>query len=152
MRNFLENSSALGKKRGPVLFQLPPGWKLNIDRLQEFLKHLPRGNRYTFEFRNTTWYTEEVYTLLRRYNCAFCIYELEGHRTPALVTADFIYIRLHGPGDKYEGSYTKAILKRWANKIRQWMDGGKDVYIYFDNDQAGYAAFNAQQLQAMMQA
>ncbi|HEY9007350.1 DUF72 domain-containing protein [Ohtaekwangia sp.] len=151
LHNFLENSSALGRKRGPVLFQLPPGWKLNFERLQEFLKQLPRTNRYTFEFRNTSWYTEEVYTLLQEYNCAFCIYELEGHLTPLKITADFIYIRLHGPGGKYQGSYTKATLKRWAKRMSDWAAAGKDVYIYFDNDQAGYAAFNAKQLQDMME-
>jgi len=143
---FLKNSSALKEKRGPILFQLPPGWKLNIDRLKEFLQMLPKRQRFTFEFRNTTWYDERVYDLLRRFNCAFCIYELDGHRNPEVVTSDFVYIRLHGPGKKYQGSYTTETLKKWAKKIEVWRKERKDVYVYFDNDQNGYAAFNAEKL------
>jgi uncharacterized protein YecE (DUF72 family) len=140
----------LKEKLGPILFQLPPGWKLNAERLNEFLAGLPRGYRYTFEFRNESWYTEEVYDLLKKHNCAFCIYELEHHLSPEMVTADFVYVRLHGPGNKYQGSYTKQALRKWAEKCRRWKKEKKDVYVYFDNDQLGYAAFNAQTLAGML--
>ena len=135
---------ALEEKLGPILFQLPPRWNLNLDRLKEFLNALPKGYRYVFEFRNETWNTEEVYKLLQEYNCAFCIYELAGHVSPQLVTANFVYVRLHGPtANKYEGSYTKTSLKKWAKQCLSWQKEKKDVFIYFDNDQKGYAAFNA---------
>jgi uncharacterized protein YecE (DUF72 family) len=143
LSTFLKNARSLGKKLGPVLFQLPPGWKLNEERLQIFLKQLPASRRFTFEFRNRTWYTDSVYELLKKYNCAFCIYELAGHRSPLVTTADFVYVRLHGPGAKYQGSYTTASLKKWAGMMQEWSRQGKDAYLYFDNDQAGYAAFNA---------
>lgn len=143
---FLLRAEKLGKKLGPVLFQLPPKWKVNPGRLADFLSKLPPGHRYTFEFRDPTWYRDDVYELLREHNCAFCIYELAGHLSPEEVTADFVYVRLHGPGKKYQGDYPAATLRKWARRCRQWQKEGRDVYIYFDNDQAGYAAFDAQEL------
>lgn len=152
INRFLNRVSKLGSKTGPILFQLPPGWKLNLERLSKFLPRLNTRYRYVFEFRNDTWYDEGVYALLQQYNCAFCIYELAGHRSPEIVTADFVYIRLHGPGAKYQGSYSRYQLKKWASKCKAWQAEGKDVYIYFDNDQAGYAAFNALKLRQLIDA
>jgi uncharacterized protein YecE (DUF72 family) len=147
----ISNASALGKKLGPILFQLPPGWKVNTERLEDFLRLLPRDHRFTIEFRNNTWYTEEVYDLLRKYNCAFCIYELSGHQSPREVTADFVYIRLHGPGGKYQGSYSSDVLDQWSRRIQVWRRAGIDVYVYFDNDEKGYAAFNAKHLAELVE-
>jgi uncharacterized protein YecE (DUF72 family) len=150
IRQFLHHAEKLKEKMGPVLFQLPPHWKVNAERLRSFLEKLPTGYRYAFEFRNETWYQDEVYALLKKYHCAFCIYELERQLSPLEVTADYVYIRLHGPGDKYQGSYTDASLRKWGRICRQWQEEGRDVYIYFDNDQAGYAAFNAQRLAGLL--
>lgn len=143
---FLSRAEKLREKLGPILFQLPPSWKLNLQRLEEFLSRLPKKHRYTFEFRNKTWFEESTYELLQKYNCALCIYELEGYLSPIEVTADFVYIRLHGPGNKYQGNYTKTVLNKWARRCKDWQRDGKDVFVYFDNDQEGYAAFNAQTL------
>jgi uncharacterized protein YecE (DUF72 family) len=145
----LHNAHGLAKKMGPILFQLPPGWKVNAERLTEFLKSMPKALRLTFEFRNITWYTPAIIELLKQFNSAFCIYNLSGHLSPLEVTADFVYIRLHGPGGKYQGSYSESELQIWADRIRKWQAEGKDVYIYFDNDQAGYAALNAKYLQSI---
>jgi uncharacterized protein YecE (DUF72 family) len=147
---FFLHADKLGKKQGPVLFQLPPKWNVNIERLHYFIKELPARHRYTFEFRNQSWYVKEIFELLQQYGCAFCIYELAGHLSPLKVTADFVYIRLHGPGAKYQGSYTTAQLKKWAIKCKEWQQAGKDVYIYFDNDQDGYAAFNAKKIKELI--
>lgn len=143
---FLQNAEGLGEKLGPILFQLPPGWKVNEERLESFLQILPTDHRFTFEFRNHTWYTPEVVELLRKYKASFCVYHLADHLSPEYVTSDFVYIRLHGPGDKYQGSYTDKVLKQWAEKIKTWTTQGLDVFCYFDNDQAGYAAFDALKL------
>jgi len=143
---FLDHVAHLKEKLGPILFQLPPRWEVNVERLSTFVSYLPKNQRFTFEFRNPTWYTEDIYQVLRQHHCAFCIYELAGHQSPEMVTADFIYIRLHGPGNKYQGNYTDKSLKNWAKECKCWQREGKDVYVYFDNDQAGYAAFNAQRL------
>jgi len=140
---FFERVKGLKEKLGPILFQLPPGWEINLERLDEFLAALPPKFRYVFEFRNHSWYTEEVYALLRNYHAAFCIYELNRHMSPVVVTAGFVYIRLHGPGAKYQGSYSMETLKQWATQCREWASEHKDVYVYFDNDQKGYAGFNA---------
>jgi uncharacterized protein YecE (DUF72 family) len=148
---FLHNCDGLEDKLGPILFQLPPGWQLNIERFEEFLKQLPKGYRFAFEFRNPTWYTAEVYKLLKKYKCAFCIYQLAGHMSPIEVTTDWVYLRLHGPtNNKYQGSYDFYTLRAWAEKSREWQKAGKDVYIYFDNDDSGYAAFNAQVIEMML--
>jgi len=149
VNRFLNRVNKLGAKAGPILFQLPPQWKVNMERLEQFLRRLSTGYRYAFECRNETWYNDDVYALLRQHNCAFCIYELAGHQTPEVVTADFVYIRLHGPGAKYQGSYDDAALQVWAAKCKGWQEDGKDVYIYFDNDEAGYAAMNALKIQEL---
>ena len=148
---FFNRAERLEHKLGPVLFQLPPRWKSNIDRLKHFLAKLPGHLRYTFEFREQSWYNKEVYQLLRDHNCAFCIYELEQHLSPLQVTADFIYIRLHGPGNKYQGSYRDSQLKKWAKFCLQWQRKGKDIFVYFDNDQEAYAVFNALSLKTFVQ-
>ena len=149
---FINNVAALKDKLGPILFQLPPRWKVNTERLADFLATLPKKWRHAFEFREPSWYHSDVYALLRKYDCAFCIYELAGHLSPFEVTASFVYVRLHGPGAKYSGSYTDSQLKSWAKKCRAWASEGKDVFVYFDNDEAGYAAFNAQRLAELVAA
>jgi len=143
---FFSNAEGLKEKLGVILFQLPPRWKINIGRLEEFLKILPKGYRYAFEFREHSWYYEEVYQLLRTYDSAFCIYELEHHLSPLEVTADYAYVRLHGPGNKYQGSYTEEALAEWSKRCKKWKQDNKDVFVYFDNDQDAYAVHNAQRL------
>ena len=143
LNNFLPRAEALGSKLGPILFQLPPKWRINIERLAEFLDALPKYHQYTFEFRETSWLVPEVYELLRKHNSAFCIYELAGFHSSIEITADWSYIRLHGPGGKYQGSYSDKTLRDWAERIVDWSKRLKSIYVYFDNDQAGYAPSNA---------
>ncbi len=142
--NFLPRAERLRWKLGPILWQLPPKWNANAERLEIFLKLLPREHRYAFELRNPSWMTDEIYTILRKHNAAFCIYELAGYRSPVEITADWTYVRLHGPTQfKYQGSYTAAQLSEWADRIRQWSKSMKAVYVYFDNDDSAYAVQNA---------
>lgn len=146
LKLLFSHASALKEKLGPFLFQLPSSWKVNHERFEEFLKALSKKYRYVFEFRNPTWYDEDIYALLRKYNCAFCIYELAHHLSPVEVTADFVYVRLHGPGGKYQGNYSEKALREWAEQCREWKKVKKEVFVYFDNDQRAYAAFNALRL------
>ncbi len=148
--NLLPRAEILGDKLGPILFQLPPKWKVNAARLEEFLRALPKQHRYTFEFREPTWHTLAVYRILERYNAAYCIHELAGFHTPVLVTADFAYVRLHGPGARYQGSYSDDKLSEWAERISKWKRELKAVYVYFDNDEAGYAPRNALKLKRLI--
>lgn len=148
---FLARILKFKTKLGPILFQLPPNLKYNRERLQTFLEHLPKTYRYVFEFRNEEWYNEEVYDLLTKHNCAFCIFEFAGDFTPETITADFVYVRLHGPGkNKYQGSYTDDQLNDWAKKCKKWQRKHLDVFIYFDNDEKGYAGFNAKTLKEII--
>ena len=147
---FLEPVQVLGDKLGPILFQLPPRWSCNLPRLSAFLESLPRTHRYTFEFRDPSWHDAAVYRTLGRYNAAFCLYELDGFEAPYQLTADFVYVRLHGPGRKYQGDYSTKQLQDWAQRIRRWTRELEAVYVYFDNDQAGYAAKNAADLKRMV--
>lgn len=139
----------LENKLGPVLFQLPPNWELDVERLAHFLQPLPKHHRYAFEFRNASWNVQEIYDLLASYRVGYCIYDLAGFQSPLKVTTDLVYVRLHGPGGKYQGSYSEDALAEWACRIRKWRREQRDVYIYFDNDQAGYAAHNALRLKEL---
>jgi uncharacterized protein YecE (DUF72 family) len=147
--NLFERIDLLEDKLGPLLFQLPPGWNYNSDRFKIFIGLLPSGYRYTFEFRNHSWCNEEVYELLAKRNISFCIYEIEHHMSPIISTADFVYVRLHGPEGKYQGYYDDSAMKWWSEKVSEWLHKKKDVYFYFDNDQNGYAATNAMKLKEL---
>lgn len=146
---FFEMADLLGSKLGPILFQLPPFWQPDLERFSHFLSALPPRHRYAFELRNAAWETPEVADLLRRHRAGYCIFHLAGAQSRMEITADFTYIRLHGPGGKYQGSYTDEQLWSWAHRIRQWRTELKDIYVYFDNDDSGYAARNALRLKEM---
>ena len=149
--NLLPRAARLGPKLGPVLFQLPLKWRVNLERLRNLLSILPGDLRYSFEFREVSWITAEIDGILREFNAAFCIYELAGYQSLRTITANFTYVRLHGPGSgKYQGSYSEQQLAEWARQIESWAKELKAVYIYFDNDQAGYAAANALRLRDMV--
>jgi len=151
IKKFFDRIIVLEEKLGPILFQLPPHWHFNRERLERFLAVLSRDFRYTFEFRDSSWINDESCELLTRYDAAFCIYELDGYRSPKEITTDFVYIRLHGPDGPYQGNYDKQALSGWANTISTWAGKGLSVYCYFDNDEAGYAPRNALQLQSMLE-
>lgn len=140
----------LGEKLGPVLFQLPPRWRADAARLEAFLAALPRGVRYAFELRDPSWFEPRVEDVLRRYGAAFCIYEFDWRLSPITVTADFVYVRLHGPEGAYSGRYGRRRLNPWAERIRRWRADQLDVYVYFDNDEAGYAVQDALELRQML--
>ena len=135
-----------GAKLGPILFQLPPHWSVNEDRLRDFLDILPQGQRYVFELRDSSWYCDAIYQLLKQHNAALCLTDFEGVAALDIVTADFVYIRLHGPTGDYRGSYHPAVLEDWAGRIKQWQSQNKDVYVFFNNDEAAYAVDNAAEL------
>jgi uncharacterized protein YecE (DUF72 family) len=149
--NFLERIDVLEDKLGPILFQLPPNWNLNPERLRIFLEALPKRYRYAFEFRDPSWFDSRAYDALAEHGAAFCIYDFGGRLSPKKVTTDFIYVRLHGPHGPYKGQYGIRELTRWAGVFLTWARQGKEIYCYFDNDQAGYAAQDALRSQAMVE-
>jgi uncharacterized protein YecE (DUF72 family) len=127
----------LETKLGPLLFQLPPGWFVNVERLATFLESLPSGYKYVFEFRDETWLTREVFELLQHYNAALCVHDLGDMKTSVEITSDFTYVRFHGPGDaKYVGSYSHKELEQWADRIKSWRSNLSAIFVYFNNDGA----------------
>ncbi len=140
---FFDAAAGLAAALGPVLFQLPPRWRVNAARLEAFLDALPEGTRAAFEFRDPTWFVDPVYESLSAHGAAFCIYDLAGRTSPLEVTADLVYLRLHGPRGAYEGRYGRRGLAPWAERIDEWRQRGLDVFCYFDNDEAGYAPRDA---------
>lgn len=140
----------LGEKLGPVLFQLPPRFKLNLERLERFLDALPAERLYAFEFRDASWFVEPVRRLLTERGVAFCMFDRTGLVTPAWVTARFVYLRLHGASPLSMGRYSDADLDAYAKRIRAWVADARDVYCYFNNDPLGNAIFNARTLKQML--
>lgn len=151
--SFFNNVRELGKKTGPILFQLPPHWRCDIDRLKAFLETLPKGYRFAFEFRDTSWFNGDVNALLRERNAALCVYDLAGQQSPKELTANYAYLRLHGPAEqKYSGRYTRPQLREWLELCARWLENGaRQVFIYFDNDQSGFAALNVLEVQEMLE-
>jgi uncharacterized protein YecE (DUF72 family) len=151
-RKFFARVKYLENKLGPILFQLPPHWTINIKRLSVFLERLPEEYRYAFEFREQSWFTDEVYELLKKHNAALCLYHMSGYDSPAELTSDFVYLRFHGAESTYGGSYSESQLKMWATRIKTWRDHEKEVFVYFNNDPAAHAVYNAKSLRELLRA
>ncbi|MFB3925618.1 MAG: DUF72 domain-containing protein [Syntrophales bacterium] len=148
MPPFLRRMEVLGDKLGPILFQLPPQWRFNLMRLESFLKGLPSGYRYVFEFRDPSWFHESTYAMLTSHNAALCIYQVGSRTSPQVVTADFIYIRLHGrTGEDFDGN----LLTEWAGTLSRLAGEGKEIFCYFDNGDSGCAARDAGRLKRLIE-
>jgi uncharacterized protein YecE (DUF72 family) len=175
---FASGVLALGRKAGPFLWQLPATYRFDANRLDEFMRKLPRSSReaeavarqhdhrlrrgalvdavvdvpyrHAFEVRHPTYFTDEFYDILRAHDCAFVIADTAGKFPYAEeVTADFVYVRLHGSEVLYASGYRDEELDTWAAKIAAWRRGpppGRDVYVYFDNDAKVHAPFDARRL------
>jgi len=140
IEKFLDRAERLKSYLGPVLVQLPPNWRPNLERLEGFLKAAPKRVRWAFEFREKEWFTDEVFDLLDEHDAALCVHDMLGSH-PEFITAEWTYWRFHG--DHYTGSYSTQELTAIARKFQKILDTGKDVYAYFNNDEEGYAPKNA---------
>jgi uncharacterized protein YecE (DUF72 family) len=128
------------RRLGPVLFQLPPQMKCDVGLLAGYLALLPPGSRYAFEFRHTSWLTEEVYCVLRERNVSLCVAESEKMEVPEVITADFVYYRLRKP------DYTEADVDSIAARSRELLAGGRDLYLMFKHEETPAGALNAELL------
>jgi len=176
MGNFFASGVlALGGKTGPFLWQLPATYRFDAERLDSFMRTLPRDSadgeavarqhddrlrrgalveaaaavpfRHAFEVRHESYFHDEFYAILRAHHCAFVIADTAGKFPSAEeVTANFVYVRLHGSRQLYASSYTDDELDAWAAKISRWRKSGRDVYVYFDNDMKTHAPFDAMRL------
>jgi len=128
----------LREKRGVLLFQVPPHFGRDQGRLDRFLGVVPAGQRAAVEFRHPSWDVEDTYEVLARCRAAYCV--MSGANLPCVLraTADFVYVRLHGPDHQhlYAGSYPEGDL-RWADRVGEWQSQGRDVFVYFNNDGHG---------------
>jgi len=149
LQRLLDHSSGLEEKLGPILYQFPPGWVIDIPRLEAFLRMLPEGIRGVFEFRNESWHNDEVWALLSNYKAAYCIMDSPGLPLHLRTTTDFTYIRMHSGGEDTGSNYTNDHLTLWADRITLMLERG-DVYVYFNNDYMGYAVRNAEELREII--
>lgn len=147
---FFANINLLKETLGPILYQLPPSFQKNLETLEDFLKLLPKKHLAVFEFRHKSWFSEDTYELLKKYNAVFCIHDMPGIISPRAVTASSAYIRFHGPTGRYEGNYSKSALKDWAQWIKEQAKNARCIYAYFNNDYNAYAVYNAKQLREQL--
>lgn len=146
---FFERVRILKPVLGPILFQLPPRWKYNGERLEEFLQALPPEFNYAFEFRHPDWIRDEAFSLLRKYNASYCVHDMPESRSPVLTTSNIAYVRFHGWSGTYAGSYSDSQLNGWANTLLKWEKEGIESYVYFNNDLGGHAPRNAMKLREL---
>ncbi len=146
LQRLLERATGLGSKLGPILFQFPHQWRVNLDRLSAFLAALQAfpGHRYAFEFRHTSWLVEDVYALLNDAGAALCLPVHPEVPLDVRLTAPWTYIRFHG--GRYGVGYSDEELDEWAAHIRGFRGSGADVYAYFNNDWGGHAIWDANRL------
>lgn len=149
LERFFNAARWLGDRLGPILFQLPPRWRYNGARLGSFLEMLPQRSTCVFEFRERTWLCRECFGLLERHGACLCIHDMLP-RHPRVVTGPAAYVRFHGAGATYAGSYGRSRLRRWARWLAEVREQGLKGYAYFNNDANAYAAFNARTLRELV--
>lgn len=149
LANYLKKYSLLKEKLGVILVQLPPSLKFEACLLEDFISILDKNFKYAIEVRNKSFICDNFFEILSKNNIAFCIADSAG-RYPyyECITADFVYIRLHGHEKLYASSYSDEELSTYANKIKLW---SKKTFVYFDNDFSGFAVSNALTLKKMLE-
>jgi uncharacterized protein YecE (DUF72 family) len=151
---FLKRALILKEKLGPLLFQLPPFLKADSEKLEEFgkmiLKESPKRLRFAFEFRNESWCDEKIYQILKKFNFAWVVVDSPSWPKVYQVTADFVYVRMHGSKILFGSKYTKKELDDLTQKIKKLKKQNLDVYVYFNNDAYGYAVEDAKELLKML--
>ncbi len=140
----------LGDRLGPILYQLPPRFRVNLERLDKFLTLAPKDVVNVFEFREKSWLTEEMLALLDRHGASFCVHDMPGSATPRWVAGPIAYVRFHGGEGKYWGRYSDAGLTDWTDWIVERAKGGRSVWCYFNNDMEAHAIHDALTLRAMV--
>ena len=148
--NFMSRAATLKDKLGPLLYQLPPGMHRNDETLEAFLNGLPPALKHVIEFRHQSWLVEEVFDILRQYNTGLCVFDMPELKCPLLATADYAYIRFHGSDSLYSSCYTDEELTQWAEKTVDLAGRLESVYIYFNNDVAGFALKNAETIKHLL--
>ena len=152
IERFFSRARELGRKLGPVLYQLPPRWPKNLARLKEFLGALPRRRLHAVEFREPSWYSDDVFRELERRGVALCLHDMPGSVSERLVIGPFVYVRFHGSGSKYGGRYADERLDDWARWLAREIAAGRSIFAYFNNDAGGHAPRDAIRLRDRIRA
>jgi uncharacterized protein YecE (DUF72 family) len=150
LNDFTALARRLEDKLGPLLYQLPPSLKIDLERLESFLKIIPRDLNNVFEFRNKSWYVPETSALLDRYGASFCVHDMPGSKTERIAVGPIGYVRFHGGEGKYWGRYSDDGLLSWTDWILDQSGRGRAVWCYFNNDIHGHAIHDAQTLKSMV--
>jgi uncharacterized protein YecE (DUF72 family) len=141
---------ALGPGLGVVLYQLPPRWQCDVERLDAFLGELPAVPN-AVEFREPSWYCEAVFSALARHKAALCLHDMPGSVPPRRVVGPFVYVRFHGSGPRYGGGYPASALEDWAGWLTERRHEGLPVWVYFNNDAGGHAPRDAARLREFVE-
>ena len=141
---------ALGDRLGPILYQLPPRFRINLDRLRDFLKLVPKDVTNVFEFRDASWYVPETFALLDGYGASFCSHDMAGSASERIAVGPVAYVRFHGAAGKYWGRYPDEALLSWTDWMADQAKAGRAVWAYFNNDSHAHAIHDAQTLKAMV--
>ncbi|MBU0672822.1 MAG: DUF72 domain-containing protein [Candidatus Margulisbacteria bacterium] len=147
---FMGRAKLLKQNLGPILFQLPPRWNVNPERLKDFAQCLPKKTVNVFEFRDKSWFNDGIYAILKKNNLNFCIYSMPGVECPDIVTGPIVYIRMHGGTALYGSNYSESELKALAKQVKGFLKKKLSVYVYFNNDANGYAVKNALRLKEIL--
>lgn len=150
VEEFLGRARNLGAAIGPILYQLPPRWTFDRERLEDFIALLPTDLAHVFEFREKSWLAEEALDLLDRRGIAFCAHDMPGLATPPWASGPIAYVRFHGGTGKYVGRYSDGALLAWTDWIVAQASAGRDIWCYFNNDIHGHAVHDALTLRAMV--
>ena len=150
VEEFLRRARRLGPTVGPILYQLPPHWTVNLERLADFSALLPRDLAHVFEFREKSWLTEEVLAFLEDEGLSFCVHDMPGSATARRASGPIASVRFHGGEGKYWGRYSDEGLLSWTDWIAGQARAGRDVWCYFNNDIGGHAIDDAQTLRSMV--
>ncbi len=151
LERILGRARLLGRHLGPILYQLPPHWKCDLERLRGFVELLPRDLRHVFEFRDSSWCNDSVRSLLAEHGMNYCIHDNRNYHCQPWVTGKLVYLRFHSPVDPARGGrYDRHHLKRWARQIKDYQLSGLDVCAYFNNDVAGHAVVNSLELKELL--
>jgi uncharacterized protein YecE (DUF72 family) len=152
LARLFQSVRGLGRRLGPVLYQLPPHWGRDLARLDAFLRLVPKNVLQAVEFRNPSWYAEDTYEVLERHRVALCLHDLAGSASGRRTVGPFVYVRFHGSGARYGGAYPDRVLDDWADWLAERHRRGQAVYAYFNNDVGGHAPRDALRLRERMQA
>lgn len=145
LRRFFDFALLIKPRLGPVLYQLPPHWRVNVERLKEFCGLLPKRVKHVLEFREPSWLCDAVFEVLTAHGIGLCIHDLLPNH-PRLLTAPVGYVRFHGAGGKYRGSYPVRQIKHWAAWLKKAAASGNKLYVYFNNDIEAAAIHDAKAL------